>query len=182
MSKVVVVDYDPAWPEIFEQIRARVWPAVADLATTIEHIGSTSVPGLAAKPVIDLDLVVPAASDIPTVIDRLATIGYEHRGDLGIPGRESFRAPADLPRHHLYACPGDNHALANHLAVRNHLRADPETARAYGELKRELARRFPDDIDSYVDGKTDMILEILRMAEFEPELLEMIERINRKRE
>jgi GrpB-like predicted nucleotidyltransferase (UPF0157 family) len=180
MNRVVVVDYDPAWPETFDLLRSRIWPAVADLAVAIEHVGSTSVPGLAAKPIIDIDLVVPGTEEIPAVIERLAGVGYEHRGDLGVPGREAFRYMGDLPRHNLYACAADSLALANHLAVRNHLRSFPDVARQYGALKKQLAEQFPYDIDSYVDGKTDTILAILRIAGFQEERLETIERINRK--
>ena len=89
-SMVVVVDYDPAWPDRFEQLRARIWPAVADVALGIEHVGSTAVPGLAAKPIIDMTVVVPSRPDVTVTIDRLATLGYRHRGNLGIEDREAF--------------------------------------------------------------------------------------------
>ena|SRR5882724_4051129 len=88
MRRIIVVEYDPAWPATFDDLRARVWTVVGDLALAIEHIGSTSVPGLAAKPIIDMTVVLPAADDVPQAIERLATLGYVHRGDLGIEGRE----------------------------------------------------------------------------------------------
>ena len=127
MADVVVLDYDPRWPDHFEQLRAIVWPAVAGIATAIEHLGSTSVPGLSAKPVIDMDVVVPA-SRVEEAISRLADLGDRHRGNLGIEGREAFRAPAGSVPHHLYLCPADSPALANHIAVRDHLRATPTAA------------------------------------------------------
>src|SRR5512146_1553074 len=117
-----VVDYDDDWPRRFEQLRARIWPSVADVALRIEHVGSTSVPGLAAKPIIDMTLVVLEPGDIPLVIDRLATPGYCHQGDLGIGGREAFEQPAGLPPHHLYACAEGAPALINHIAFRDYLR------------------------------------------------------------
>ncbi len=180
MKRIVVVDYDPAWPGDFEQVRSRVWPAVADVAVAVEHVGSTSVPGLAAKPIVDISVVVPGPADVPTVIERLATLGYRHCGNLGVEGREAFASPSALPLHHLYACPSNSLALANHLAVRNYLRAHPDAAREYGELKKQLAQRFLDDIDGYTDGKTDAILKMLRVAGFQQDSLETIERINRR--
>lgn len=178
MSEVVVVDYDPEWPAIFEQLRTEIWPAVSELAISIEHVGSTSVPGLAAKPVVDLDVVVPPGR-VPEGIARLEALGYEHRGDLGIPGREALRRPPDAPRHHLYLCPADSPALANHLAIRDHLRANPPVAERYGALKNDLARRFPNDIDAYIEGKTDFLVAILREVGFAEDVVSDIERRNR---
>ena len=177
---IVVVDYDPAWPAVFERLCARIWPVVRDVALEIEHLGSTSVPGLAAKPIIDMSLVVASAAEVPLAIERLATMGYEHRGDLGIAGREAFNNPDGLPAHHLYLCSRDSLGLANPLAVRDYLRSHPQTAQEYGDLKKSLAREFPRDIISYVDGKTDLILGILRQRGFSPEQLAEVERVNRK--
>jgi len=180
MRTIVVADYDPRWPALFDQLRARIWSVVHDIAAAVEHVGSTSVPGLAAKPILDISVVVPAQAQIPPAIERLATLGYVHRGDLGVEGREAFDPPEGLTAHHLYVCPGDSAALANHLAVRDYLRSQPETARQYGELKKRLARAFPHDIDRYVEGKTDFILDILRAAGFATSRLETIERANRR--
>ena len=178
---VIVVDYDPAWPQVFDTLRARVSEAVGDIAISIEHVGSTAVPGLAAKPIIDMGIVVPSQIEVAMAISRLATIGYVHRGDLGIAGREAFRSPDDLPSHHLYLYIPESPALANHLAVRDYLRRDPADAAAYGKLKKDLARTFPGDIDSYIDGKTDFLLAILRQAGFPAEQLDAIEAANRKK-
>ena len=104
MGNVLVVDYDTAWPQGFAELRAYIWPALSDVASAVEHVGSTAVPGLAAKPVIDIDVVVPA-SLVPDGIARLAKLGYKHRGDLGIPDREAFSTPSGSPRHHIYLCP-----------------------------------------------------------------------------
>jgi GrpB-like predicted nucleotidyltransferase (UPF0157 family) len=180
MAKITVVDYDPAWPATFERLRAGIWPSIRDVATAVEHVGSTSVPGLAAKPVIDMTIVVPTAAAMETVIGRLAAIGYRHRGDLGVPGREAFDRPERTPDHHLYACVAGNEGLRNHLALRDHLRVDPSAARAYGSLKKELAARFTDDIDGYVEGKTEFILSILAGAGFLPDQIDRIRAINRK--
>ena len=158
---VVVVPSDPAWPAVFESIRERIAALLGDLAVGIEHVGSTAVPGLEAKPIVDLDVVVHRAEDVPEAIRLLATVGYVHLGDLGIFQREAFRAPAGQPRHHLYVCPAGSAALRAHLTLRDALRNDPELAAAYGTLKRELAARFTHDRDSYVEGKTPFITSVL---------------------
>jgi len=184
MQTIVVVDYDPDWPAAFERVRSRVWPVVSDIALAVEHVGSTSVPALAAKPVIDISVVVRGKADVPVAIERLATLGYVHRGNLGIEGREAFKNPAPsldpLPAHNLYLCPRDSPALLNHLAVRDYLRTHPDAAAEYGDLKKRLAELYPNDIDSYIDGKTDMLLRILRTAGFPAEQIQEIERANRK--
>src|SRR5262245_17657813 len=117
MSRVEVNAYDTEWPETFEKIRALVWPAVQHASLSLEHVGSTSVPGLRAKPVVDACIIVASQRDIPYVVKGLAKIGYEHRGDLGVPDRQAFKQPASaaLPKHHLYA------SHRNSLSTRNHL-------------------------------------------------------------
>src|ERR1700744_4662012 len=94
MNPVVVVEYDPGWPALFEFFRGRIVTALGGLATAVEHVGSTAVPGLAAKPIIDMDVLLVSGDALPTTIERLATLGYVHQGDLGIPDREAFRTPA----------------------------------------------------------------------------------------
>jgi GrpB-like predicted nucleotidyltransferase (UPF0157 family) len=180
MAKITVVDYDPIWRLAFEAVRARVWSVVGDVAITVEHVGSTSVPGLAAKPIIDISVVVPNEAAVPVAIDRLATLGYRHLGNLGIEGREAFASPNIPPRHHLYVCPSASLALKNHLHVREHLRAHSEAAKEYGALKRQLAARFPEDIDGYTEGKSEAILRILRTTGLSESEIESIERVNRR--
>src|SRR5579871_5716173 len=103
---VVIVDYDAAWPAHYATLEARLKAALGDLRCDIQHVGSTAVPGLAAKPVIDLDVSLADAGDLPLAIERLASIGYAHEGDLGVPGREAFATPPGEDRHdhHLYVC------------------------------------------------------------------------------
>ena len=127
----------------------------------VEHIGSTAVPGLAAKPIVDVDVVIRPDTALSDVTERLATLGYVHLGDLGIAGREAFRAAPDLPKHHLFVCAAGSAALQAHLTLRDALRADPALADAYGALKHELAERFRDDRDSYAEGKTPFITSVL---------------------
>ena len=161
-------------------MRSKVGPVVSDIALAIEHVGSTSVPGLAAKPIIDLSAVVRADEDVPVAIERLASLGYVHRGNLGVEGQEAFDSPDVSPVHHLYLCPRDSPGLANHLAVRDYLRAHADIAEEYGVLKKQLAKKFPYDIDSYIDGKTDFLLRILRAAGLPSTQLAAIEHANRK--
>lgn len=178
MNRVQVVEYDPEWPRVFERIRSYVWPAVRDVALELEHVGSTAVVGLKAKPIIDACIVVGSTKDIPACIERLARIGYVHKGDLGVPGREAFGRPDHLPRHHLYLSARDSLSLKNHLGLRDYLRSHPEAAREYGELKALLASRHPTDIDSYLVGKSEFILHILGKIGFGEDELTEIRRIN----
>jgi len=158
---VVIVAYDPGWAESFERVRALVAAALGDLAVGIEHVGSTAVPGLDAKPIVDVDVVIRRAADLPKVARRLAQIGYTHLGDLGIVGRDAFRAAADLPRHHLFVCAAGAPPLQAHLILRDALRDDPALAAQYGALKRELAERYRDDRDAYTEGKSAFITAVL---------------------
>jgi len=95
---IVIEDYDPHWQEQFEVLRAQIAAVLRPLAAAIEHVGSTAVPGLAAKPIIDIDVLLRSAADLPEAITRLATLGYQHRGDLGVPGREAFDRPPMMLR------------------------------------------------------------------------------------
>ena len=164
VKPILIADYDPEWPALFARVCSFIEPALADVTRRIEHVGSTAVPGLAAKPIIDIDVIVPSSKDIPVAIGRLQSLGYAHEGDLGVAGREAFRAPAAMPGHHLYLCAQDSAALANHLAVRDALRADPALAQEYGRLKRRLAREVGSDIARYVEGKTAFLRSILRAS------------------
>jgi GrpB-like predicted nucleotidyltransferase (UPF0157 family) len=163
---IVIVDYDPEWPQRYEALRARIAPAVGDLAAEIVHVGSTSVPGLAAKPVIDLNILLHASNDLPAVIERLAGLGYGHEGDLGIAGREAFATPAGYSAHdhHLYVCAPDWPGYADQIAFRDHLRAHPRTALAYARLKRSLAARYRDNRGAYANAKAGFVAAVLKRA------------------
>lgn len=123
--------------------------------------------------------MTPSDAEVPLTIERLATLGYIHRGNLGIEGREAFKQPDGLPRHHLYLCPQSSLGLKNPLALRDYRRTHPDIAQAYGDLKKQLADQFPHDIDSYVEGKTDFILGILRQQGFSQEQCAVIDQVNR---
>jgi GrpB-like predicted nucleotidyltransferase (UPF0157 family) len=168
---VRIVQYDPLWTSIFEDLKHVVESQLGDLAVAVEHVGSTAVPGLAAKPIIDLDVVLVSIVNLPSVISLLGELGYFHQGDLGISNREAFGRdandvprlgkPRPWPRHHLYVCSQDSRELRRHIILRDYLRANPSEASKYEALKRQLASRHRYDIDAYVDGKTAFIETIL---------------------
>lgn len=178
MQQIRVVDYDSQWPRQFAALRTRLEAAVGAWALSIEHVGSTSVPGLAAKPILDIDIVIASSEVLPQVIASLAALGYSHVGDRGVPGREAFKQPDTEVRHHLYVCLQGCSALANHLTIRDHLRSHPEDVKAYGDLKKQLAETFTHDIDGYVDGKTELLVDILARAGFSQAWLDEIRGIN----
>jgi GrpB-like predicted nucleotidyltransferase (UPF0157 family) len=118
---LVIKEYDPQWPILFEELRVKFSEALGSMVSAIEHVGSTSVPGLAAKPIIDLDVLLASTAYLPETIRRLATLGYEHEGDLGIAGREAFRTPPNLFPHHLYVCLPNYEEFRRHILLRNSL-------------------------------------------------------------
>jgi GrpB-like predicted nucleotidyltransferase (UPF0157 family) len=167
MSEPVhVSDYDNAWPHVFEALRDHLAESLRDVALSIEHVGSTAVPGLAAKPTIDIDVVVASPRDVPPAIARLESLGYRHEGDLGVPGREAFGAPDGVPahHHHLYVVVEGSPAHENHILLRDHLRMHTDDAAGYARLKRSLAVRYRNDRDAYTEAKSSWIDELLRRA------------------
>jgi GrpB-like predicted nucleotidyltransferase (UPF0157 family) len=168
-GEIIVSDYDAAWPEWFARVCDTVWPAVSDIALRIDHVGSTSVPGLAAKPIIDMDIVVASDNDVQHVIERLASIGYRWRGDLGVEGRQSFK-PVEaegLPRHHLYLVVDGSKAHLDHVLLRDLLREDPDARNRYAVLKRANVTTAAGDIDVYVAAKASLVAELLTRARAE---------------
>jgi len=163
---IVVTDYDPQWSMWFERVREHVWPAVEDIARCIEHVGSTSVSTLAAKPIIDMDIVVASDHDVRPTIERLAAIGYRWRGDLGVVGREAFARPSDasMPPHNLYLVVENNRAHLDHTLLRDLLRDDQEARERYAKLKRQNVERAGGDIDVYVAAKAEFVAELLTRA------------------
>jgi GrpB-like predicted nucleotidyltransferase (UPF0157 family) len=168
-NEIVVSDYDPQWPDWFETVRGHVWPAVQEIALRIDHVGSTSVPGLAAKPIIDMDIVVAAEVDVRTVIDRLATNSYQWRGDLGVPGRQAFEPTVDegLPRHHLYLVVENSKAHLDHWLLRDLLREDADARQNYAALKRRNVELAQNDIEVYVAAKAALVAGLLTRARAE---------------
>jgi GrpB-like predicted nucleotidyltransferase (UPF0157 family) len=168
-SEVLVVDYDPHWPERFEELRSAVWPAVEDIALRIDHVGSTAVAGLAAKPIIDMDVVVVHEDDVAPAIEGVERAGYHWEGDLDVPGREAFSYVGESPRpaHHLYLVVQDNRAHLDHWLLRDLLRQDEEARSRYAMLKRRNAEECRGDIEAYVKAKAWLVAELLARARAE---------------
>jgi GrpB-like predicted nucleotidyltransferase (UPF0157 family) len=162
---IQVVDYDRTWPRRFEQLRREYADALAAAAVpvvAVEHVGSTSVPGLAAKPVIDCDIVV-AEQDVPAASGTLVQLGFEPFGELGIPLRWAFKAPGRLAGTNTYVVVGGCLSLRNHLAVRDILRSDAVLRDEYAAVKRRVGATAS-DIDEYGRGKNATIQRILAAA------------------
>jgi len=166
MRTIVVDDYNPAWPEEFEKIKAYLWPRIGHLALDIVHVGSTSVPGLAAKPIIDFVIVLESRDALPALIAQLNALGYIHKGDQGIVGREVFkrRISDEFMAYHMYASAKEGLELERHLLFRDYLRRHDGARDAYAALKRALAERHRHDIDAYIAGKHDFVEHIIRLA------------------
>ena len=165
-AKVTVLPYDRAWKDAFEAIRQELEQALGDLILGIEHVGSTSVEGLSAKPCIDVDVIIGDDGLFEAVVRRLENAGYIHEGNLGIPDREAFRYEdkPHLMKHHLYVCPLHSRELHRPITFREFLRSDPEAARMYGQVKETAARLFPEDIDGYMEYKAPCIETLYGMC------------------
>ena len=158
---VEVVAYRPEWPGRFEELRTAYSRELdaAGVPHRVEHVGSTAVPGLAAKPVIDVDVVVPA-EDVEAASTALGRLGFEPRGELGVPDRFAFVTPDRFAPTNTYVVVDGSLSLRNHLAVRDVLRADPALRREYDAVKRAAAASAA-DIDDYIARKSDVLSRIL---------------------
>lgn len=158
-----LVDYDPAWPEWFEEEASCIRDALGDVAVRINHVGSTSVPGLAAKPVIDIQVSVRSLFPRAAMVDPLVAAGYRHSIDP-VETEHEFLSKGyddDGPRMvHIHLCEAGSDWERRHLAFRDELRRDPDAAATYAALKRRLAEEHPRDIFAYVDGKTEFVRSI----------------------
>ncbi|HEX6548230.1 MAG TPA: GrpB family protein [Candidatus Dormibacteraeota bacterium] len=154
---ILISDYDAGWPAEYERRAAAIRDALGPAAVRIEHVGSTSVPGLAAKPVIDIQLSVADLLDEASYRPALEQLGYQHRPDHE-PEHRFFKLEDATGRRlvHIHVCAAGSVWERRHLAFRDRLRADPEAARRYEEVKRTLAPRF-DDANQYADAKTEII-------------------------
>lgn len=159
---VVVEPYNIIWKQDFQNIKAEIEDALGDLALSIEHVGSTSVEGLSAKPIIDIDVVIEDRLILDDVILALKKIRYTHEGDQGIEGREAFKyqGKEHLRKHHLYVCAKDASELRRHIGFRDYLRNHPEAVAEYSRVKTEGAIKYPYDIDGYIAYKSDFIEQI----------------------
>lgn len=163
---MVVVEYDKNWPSDFEKIKKEIEKAIVEPAV-IEHVGSTSIPGMKAKPIIDIDVGLNNWADFEAVKKALAEIGYEHEGDRGITGREAFcrngqvhNEILDTIEHHLYVCSVDNTEFNRHILFRDYLRSHVETRDRYNQIKEEiLAKVGVNNRAGYVQMKEEEYMD-----------------------
>ena len=163
-GSVKLLPHDERWHQLFAEEKARLADAVGEFVAAIEHVGSTSVCGIAAKPILDIAVAVSDKTKGEHCIQPLENLGYVYRGENGIAGRFYFIKGAPERTHHLHMLLTESEEFKNHLTFRDHLRANPETAREYDLLKRALAEKYPHDREAYLDGKTEFIEMILKIA------------------
>lgn len=164
MRKVEVVSYSDSWKERFEAEAEQLQKIFDSEIIMIHHIGSTSVNGLSAKPIIDIMPVVRDINNIDAFNDAMIAIGYEPRGENGLPGRRYFQKGGDNRTHHVHIYEMGNPEIERHLAFRDYLRTHPKVAKDYGQLKEMLAKQFPYNIESYIEGKEQLATEIEEKA------------------
>jgi len=162
---ITVLDYNPEWPSKYEEEKEKITAILKDNCIAIYHIGSTSVPGLAAKPIIDMMVVVRSLEKVDTVSGDFSHIGYESLGEFGIAGRRYFRKGGDEQTHHIHIFHADNwNDIVRHLAFRDYMRTHGKEREEYAKLKKELAKNFPYNIDSYCDGKEEFVRSMEKQA------------------
>ena len=162
---VRVVPYRPEWPLLFAQEAEKIGKAFGAELLAVHHIGSTSVEGLAAKPIIDILAVVRDVNAIDAFAPAMEALGYEAMGEFGIPGRRYYRKGGENRTHQIHAFSKEDHwNIDRHLAVRDYLRVHPKEAQLYGNLKQHLAQQFPEDIERYCDGKDAFVKALEKRA------------------
>jgi GrpB-like predicted nucleotidyltransferase (UPF0157 family) len=161
------VEYDPSWATLFDQERAKLAEVLAGHFLLIEHIGSTAVPGLVAKPVIDIGLGIRRLDDAPDLFPAIESLGYIYEPGLeqSLPERRFFWKGTPLIHTcHLHLAEVDSDVLTRPIRFRDYLRRHPEAAQEYGELKKKLAEKRVDDMEAYVADKTEFVERIMRLA------------------
>ena len=168
-KRVVVAPYEEAWKTAFEKIKNEIEAEIGDLVLGIEHVGSTSVEGMSAKPCIDMDVIIKDYSVFDEIVGKLGAIGYIHEGDLGIRNREAFKYTnkPHLMKHHLYVCPQDSEELHRHIIFRDFLRQNTEAVKEYSSVKEKAAELYPNDIDQYIAYKSPCIEELYKKCGLE---------------
>ena len=166
MKKVEVVPHDPRWRDAFEAEAKHVAAALGENVVAIHHIGSTAIPNIYAKPVVDLLVEVGDIAGVDGRRSAMESLGYEVMGEYGIPGRRYFRKDDQegIRTHNVHAFEAGSGEVERHLAFRDYMIAHPGDARRYSELKRKLAEEHPQDLDGYMDGKDGFIKEMDRRA------------------
>ena len=162
---VIVTEYNEQWAVNFKDEAKRLKEIFGGEIVEIHHFGSTSVPGLKAKPIIDIMPLVKDIKKSDSFNHKMMDLGYEPLGEFGIKGRRYFRKGGDQRTHQIHIFQYDNdEEIDRHLAVRDFLRKHPEEAKQYGDLKENLAMKFPKDIESYIDGKNEYVKELEKKA------------------
>ncbi|MFJ7971126.1 GrpB family protein [Psychrobacillus sp. NPDC096389] len=164
MRKVIVEAYSADWKKKFEDEAILLQKSFGSEIQMIYHIGSTSVNGLSAKPIIDIMPVVRDITIMDEYNDQMAAIGYEPKGENGLPGRRYFQKGGNNRTHHVHIYEVGNPGIERHLAFRDYLSTHANAKKDYGDLKEELAKQFPYDIESYINGKEQLASEIERDA------------------
>lgn len=160
---VELFPHNEQWHQFFAEEKAKLQSAVGDYVSAVEHIGSTSICGISAKPILDITAAIDSKENGEKCIAPLENLGYEYRGENGIIGR--FYFVKGKPRtHHLHMLLSDSDELRNHLFFRDYLRTNPERAAEYDKLKKDLARKYKNNRDAYLDGKAEFVESILRVA------------------
>ena len=159
--RILVVAHDRAWRSEFEEEAERIARALGDIVVHLHHIGSTAIPGIFAKPIIDFLLEVDDIIELDNRSSAMEELGYAAKGEFGIPGRRYFRKndAAGLRTHQVHAFKTGSAQVERHLAFRDYLIAHPIEAQTYGELKQKLAQEHPNDMQAYMDGKDAFIKE-----------------------
>ncbi|MFZ5967087.1 MAG: GrpB family protein [Bacillota bacterium] len=163
-KRVIVIPYDPKWKNEFQKIRSYLEKALGNSILAIEHVGSTSVEGLSAKPIIDIDVIIESYDKFEDVKSHLKDLGYYHEGDLDIKDREAFayNEKHEFMTHHLYVCPRNSEELKRHIVFRDYLRAHKEDREKYSAIKLQAAIKYPTDIDRYIEAKSPCDAEIYK--------------------
>jgi GrpB-like predicted nucleotidyltransferase (UPF0157 family) len=166
MSRVEVVPHNPLWRDAFEAEAKQVAAAMGENVVAIHHIGSTAIPDIYAKPVIDFLVEVRDITEVDGRSPAMESLGYEVMGEYGIPGRRYFRKDnrEGIRTHHIHAFEAGSAEVERHLSFRDYMIAHPVDAQRYSELKRKLAEEHTRSMDGYIDGKDDFIKEIDRRA------------------
>lgn len=174
MDPVIIEEYSSAWEEVFQKLKKIYETKLGNLILSIEHVGSTSVLGLCAKPIIDIDIVIDSYEVFDEIVMNLKELGYSYEGELGIKDRHAFKRDDDrIPfnngidnwmQHHLYVCPKDSREYKRHIAFRNYLRNNSHKAKEYCELKKKLAKLYRNDRETYCEMKTNFVEEVLNIC------------------
>lgn len=163
-NEIQLVPYNPIWAALFQESERDLRQILGSNVIGVQHVGSTAIPGVVAKPILDIAVVVRDLDALE--IKGMQNAGFQYRGEAGIPGRAYFvkYRNGDISTHHIHCYEQNNPNLLANIAFRDYLIAHPEYAERYSELKQQLARQYPGDRATYTDQKTDFVQMILQLA------------------